>query len=172
MNSSRLQIKRLLDARHWCLLAMLATAISGSQAAETGGGFVCPVVQAPVPVFVPPPPFKPDKSDGYFFYGGPGLWALVTPHWDGIRANKLVYFRQGFDANAEQEPRMVVVARRLDKPAPQVWADWVGSVHMGAGGDFMNTSIHGLVPGCWEITARYFPARDTVQTLTYTVQMD
>jgi hypothetical protein len=130
------------------------------------------VVQAPVPAFIPPAPFKPNKVDSDFLYGRPGLWALVTPHWGRFRANKLVYFRQGFDANVEQEPRMVVVARRLDKPGPQVWADWVGSVHMGAAGDFMNTSIQGLVPGCWEITARYFPARDKVQTLSYTVQLE
>jgi hypothetical protein len=172
MNSSRRQIKRLRGERLWCLLATLAAVMSVSQAAETGGGFVCPVVRAPVPAFVPPAPFKPNMIDGYFLYGGPGLWALVTPHWDGFRANKLVYFRQGLDATAEQEPRMVVVARRLDKPAPLVWADLVNGIHMGAEGDFMNTSIRGLVPGCWEITARYFPARDNVQTLSYTVQMD
>ena len=163
---------RMLDVRHGCLLATLAGILSGAQAAESGGGFVCPVVKAPVPAFIPPAPFKPNKVDGNFFYGGPGLWALVTPHWDKFRANKLVYFRQGFDATAEPEPRMVVVARRLDAQAPLIWADRVGSVHMGPEGDFMNTAIPGLVPGCWEITARYFPSRNGVQTLSYTIQLD
>jgi hypothetical protein len=92
---------------------------SPMQAAEE---FACPIVTAPSPQFIPPAPFKPYRmTDGRFLLGTAGLWALVTPRWTKYTGQKLPYFRQEFVRSEEGEPRMAVVARRLDKPAPLVW---------------------------------------------------
>ena len=123
--------------------------------------YACPVTQAA--------PDQQLKGGGYRL-GTPDLWTIVSSVWTG---SKLAYF---------SEAPLTVVARRLDAPAPLVWADHVNN----AGPSFLyrdgppapNPNDHGFmitslqVPtaGCWEITARYTPAEQPAQTLTYTVQ--
>ena len=41
--------------------------------------------------------------------------------------NKLPYFSRDLDGQTEADPRLAVVARRLDSTQPLVWADWVNS---------------------------------------------
>ena len=136
----------------------------------------CPVTKPSEHSFVPPAPYKSSVGGDGFLYGTAKLWTLMHPGWrvhSGGR--KLPYFRQGFDSMAEMNPRLNVVARRLDGDGPLVWNDWTNSAFIkgqGAEGMFMTTGVDIPVSGCWEITARYAAGRDNIQTLTYVVWVD
>jgi hypothetical protein len=142
----------------------------------------CPVAKAPDQQFKPPLGYHPyTGNDGRFLLGTPSLWALVTTHWKlGWTGRKLPYFSQNFSyGKSEVDPRLAVVARRLDSPEPLVWSGWVngGGPPYSPPGDpndhgFMVTSLPIPTAGCWEITARYTPARDKIQILTYTVWVE
>ena len=133
----------------------------------------CPVTEAPRPPFVPPEPFSADSATGEFLYGTPALWAVVVKSWHAHSGSKLPYFRQDFDATKERNPRLTVVARRLDAPAAMVWA---GSANSGSaeglGKGFMVTGLDIPTVGCWEIAAHYDPAPNRSQTLAYTVWVE
>lgn len=153
--------------------------------AQNSGG--CAATEAPATPFVPPPEFGPaPKIVGpSFLYGTPGLWAyVVRTHWKlhGYEQNKLPYFSQSYNWKAEPAyTKMVVLARRLDAPAPLVWSDVVngaGPSH-GAGEPedlskpgFMVTALDIPTAGCWEISARYTVARGLYHTLSYTVLVE
>lgn len=142
--------------------------------------YACPITKAPAERFIPPLPWHPMTSsdDTYFEFGTPGLWAPVTNHWKLNREqNKLPYFSEHYlwDWKKPPVPTLAVVARRLDVPAPLVWADHVS----GAGPSFVTgepwptwrrdgAMVTGLdIPsaGCWEVSA-HLAGRET---LTYVV---
>ncbi len=136
----------------------------------------CPVTKPPSPAFVPPAPYPEDRAPGQFLYGSPSLWVAVRAHWSAQprRKAKLLYFRQGYDAVAEPNPRLSVVARRLDKPDPLVWAPPVRSINVDhtAGNMFMASEFNIPASGCWEVSAHYEPAADKAETLTFTVWVE
>src|SRR5579884_755838 len=140
------------------LLALLALSWTGLSGETIGG---CLVTSPPEPYFVPPAPFKPqpesNRNQGYFDFGTSGLWAMIHTRWkvNGPDGNKLPYSSVHYDWRKEPDPRMVVTARKLDSPAPLVWAGWVngaGSYDASIPG-FMVTRLKIPQPGCWEITA-------------------
>jgi len=160
----------------------LAAAIPSAIAAGTEAD--CPVTKAPAQPFVPPPGYHSawSTSGWAFALGTPGLWANVTTHWIlNETTNKLPFFSEDFIyGKGEVNPRLAVVARRVDTPAPLVWSTWVN----GGGPSFrppdrtpLNPNDHGFMvtslpiptAGCWEITAHYTPVQDKIYTLTFTV---
>jgi hypothetical protein len=175
-----------MRSRFSFLLASLAFGAISLTAFAAGDEDTCPVTKAPVQQFNPPSGYHPySGSDGRFLLGTADLWVLVTPHWKlGGTGRKLPYFSQNFVfGKSEGDPRLAVVARRLDSAAPLVWSDWVN----GGGPSysppdtrpsdpndhgFMVTSLPIPTAGCWEITARYAPAREKIQVLTYTVWVE
>lgn len=148
-----------------------------------GGQNACPVTEAPTHPFIPPPPLG-KAEDGTFVLGTAGLWARVTTHWLLNRTgNKLPYHSEIYTRYKVDHPPFVVVARRLDGPWPLVWSEpavgaWQSSGARwddiaGRGGiGAMITSLPIPTAGCWEISARYTPAGDRAQTLTYTVWVE
>src|SRR5258708_5551646 len=150
------------------LFLMLAAGFRHASLADGKGG--CAVTKVPHPPFVPPPPFDGETlgSDG-FYYGTSALWAIVHPHWRVYGGGKLPYFRQGYDWLQEKDPRLTVVARRLDGPERMVWAGWASNANAANKKSFMVTGLSVPTAGCWEIAAHYSPARENIQTLTYTV---
>jgi hypothetical protein len=109
-----------------------------------------------------------------FLYGSSALWTVIYPNWHIHSGSKLPFMRQGYDSMKEMEPRLTVVARRLDRPAPLVWN---GSANYGIEGEglagmFMVTGIDVPSAGCWEITAHYVQNFSDIQTLTYTVWVE
>lgn len=150
--------------------------------AAPGGEDACPVTKAPDQPFLPPLGYRPySANDGRFLFGTPDLWVLVTSPWKlHSTGRKLPYFsRNFFFGKSEIPPRLTVVARRLDSPAPLVWSDLVNSagppyIPPGDPNDhgFMVTSLPIPTTGCWEVTARYAPTIDKIQTLTYTVWVE
>src|ERR1700722_16823657 len=85
----------------------------------------CPVTRNPqTQSFVPPAPYLP--RSGEFLYGSNSLWTYVADDVQASRRHlslKLVYWRAGFDSLKESNPTLAVVARRLDSPAPLIWAE-------------------------------------------------
>lgn len=171
-----------MRSRFSFFLASLAFGAISLTAFGKGSENACPVTKAPDQQFKPPLGYRPYTwNDGKFLLGTSDLWVLVNPHWKlGVTGNKLPYFSQNFFFGGnEGDPRLTVVARRLDNPAPLVWSDWVnaGGPPYTPPGDpndhgFMVTSLPIPTAGCWEITARYAPAPKKVQILTYTVLVE
>jgi hypothetical protein len=160
--------------RLWLLFASLAFGAVSLTALDTGSEDACPVTRTADQQF----------KDGSFRLGTPDLWTLVTTHWKpGSPGQRLAYFSENF-FYMQGDSRLAVVARRLDAPAPLIWSDWA----IGAGPSyryrdgppprdpndhgFMLTRLTVPTAGCWEITARYAPARDKVQILAYTVWVE
>jgi hypothetical protein len=124
----------------------------------------CPVTIAPDRPFVPPAPYIAEPHDGGFLYGSDSLWTFVPTdaNW-GPPGKKMVYWRAGFDywrpsIDGQKEPptMLAVVARRLDAPAPMVWAPHASSVRFPElPGTAMITGLELPTPGCWEISAHF-----------------
>jgi hypothetical protein len=132
------------------------------------------VTEAPNPSFIPPSGRTPyTASDGRFYFGAPGLWALVTPHWKlGSTGNKLPYFSENYNPQRGdwEHLEMAVFARRLDAPAPLVWVPRVSGTTSSPGA--MITGLDIPTTGCWEVTARYHPAGRDPEILSYTVLVE
>jgi hypothetical protein len=170
----------LLMALAFVALAFSAT-FPGVSRAESQGG--CPVTKAPEHPFIPPAPLDA-VEDGTFVLGTSGLWARVTTHWLLHQtSNKLPYHSEVYTRYKVNDPPLAVVARRLDAPAPLVWAERVNGAWQSSGARWddiaarggigaMITSLPITTAGCWEISAHYTPAGDRVQTLTYTVWVE
>lgn len=131
------------------LAVVLPLGVPQASIAESSGA--CAVTRAPDPPFVAPPQWGPDRSHPgeFFFFGTPGLWALVH--------------------------------RRLDAPAPLVWAARVNGAGPSHRADepvdltqpgFMVTRLEIPTAGCWEITARYTAVRGQLETVSYTAPIE
>ena len=134
----------------------------------------CPVTRPPVHPFVPPAGYSALVGEDEFLYGSSALWTVIYPNWHVHGGSKLPFMRQGYDSMKEKEPRLTIVARRLDRPEPLVWN---GSANYGGQGEelavmFMVTGIDIPSAGCWEIAAHYVQSFDNIQTLTYTVWVE
>lgn len=114
--------------------------------------------------FVPPQPYRSSNSFKAFWFGTSVLWTSVAPEafhiGDERRLSaKLVFWRVGFDWQQEPEPELAAVARRLDGPAPLVWAQRAHGIKLPndntPSGTAMMTGISIPVAGCWEISANY-----------------
>jgi len=115
--------------------------------------------------FVPPKPYPATAYNGKSWYGTAELW---TVPWDNVRvihgnariSAKFVYWRAGFDWLQEPQPLLSVVAKRLDAPAPLVWAGQANGVTHNPDSDnpgdmAMMTGIAFTEAGCWEVSATY-----------------
>jgi len=125
--------------------------------------------------FVPPAPYSPSVGSREFLYGSPALWTVIYPDWHIHSGGKLPFFRVGYDWMKEMNPRLTVVARRLDGEAPLVRNGWTNNASIegrGMAGMFMVTGIDIPTSGCWEIAARCVKGRGNIQTLTYTVWVE
>ena len=135
--------------------------------------FVCLVTNAPDVAFVPPSPYESleTTSNAIFLFGTADLWTVVNTRWQPLNGNKIPYFSQGYDAKEDPDPRLQVVARRLDKQVPLQWADWAngGGVGWELKDNFLVTGVGQLDPGCWEISAHFNPSREKIATLSFTV---
>jgi hypothetical protein len=121
----------------------------------------CPVTKPPAQPFVPPPPYWTDHGPDDFWYGTESLWthlgAQGTWHLEGKSGyrTKLTYWRRGFDWRREPEPKLIVIAKRLDREAPPVAADPAHAVFVTTERPGMMTGIDIPSTGCWELTAQY-----------------
>ena len=111
----------------------------------------CPVTRPPVHPFVPPAPYSAGAGENEFLYGSPALWTVICPNWHIHSGGKLPFMRQGYDWMKEKDPRLTVVARRLDRSEPLVWNGWANNASIegqGLAGMFMVTGIDIPSAGC------------------------
>ena len=122
-------------------------------------------VTKPVQALVPPPPYPAKPSRGQFWFGTDGLWTALpeTGAWIGLGhytpsdptfRQKLQFWREGFDAHAATEAKLMVTGRRIDSLDPPLQTDGPGTPSWRGDDQFFMTGINFPTTGCWEITAR------------------
>lgn len=123
----------------------------------------CPVTRPPDPPFVPPAP-HPAKEPGRFWLGTNALWTSLYEDgiWRGIVApsgtrNKFWWWRAGWEWDSDlrdNDPGLIITARRIDSAAPSVRAPDVTNAELGSGWAML-TMLEIPTSGCWEITGNY-----------------
>jgi hypothetical protein len=134
----------------------------------------CPVTQPPEPPFTPPGSLAP-LEDGAFWFGTPALWTMlhVDATWHDLPLNKdgytqkILFWREGYDPQAEPQPALLVTARRLDGDAPSLESTMATNGSHPDLGSFMLTGLDFPTTGCWEVTGQYGE-----QSLSYVVRID
>jgi Sel1 repeat len=151
----------------FCLQALLHASFAQKPQPTSDVPDNCLVNKASGQPFIPPSPYPKSPSPGGFWFGTDRLW--IAPPSDGIWRlgpwnaidptfrQKMGWWRQGYDAHAEPNPKLKVTGKLLNGsfPLPPVAVD-VGNVtgstpeknYMMVGLDFPGA-------GCWEITGRY-----------------
>jgi hypothetical protein len=122
----------------------------------------CPVTQLPDPPFTPPKPYGA-PLEGEFWFGSPALWTSlpVDGAWRDLPLSrsgytqKLAWWREGYDWQAEPEPDLIVTGRRLDGEAPPLAASKATNAFAEDIGSAMLVGVDIPAAGCWEITGRY-----------------
>jgi hypothetical protein len=142
------------------------------------GSAQCLTTRAPNPPFVPPSQYLFDAPKGAFWYGSDQLWTALgfdgkwimrdnVLHGKGYRT-KLTFWARGFDWHTELEPKLVIIAKRLDGDAssvvvahanavfiPSRSAVPIVSANVPVAAPGMMTGIDIPSAGCWEVTAQY-----------------
>ena len=151
-------------------LSLLGFLISCTTLSSNRSVGYCEVTQPPKPPFSPP---IDAHYNGRFWYGTPALWTNLPADgiWQGLQQDqdgyvqKIVIWREDFNALEEPNPVLTVTGRRLDASTPtfafsQATHGWDET------GDFMLMGINIPTEGCWEITATYQDAK-----LTYVIKI-
>ena len=134
----------------------------------------CPVAKAPSQPFVPPAPYLAKAASGSFWFGSKHLWTVLPangmwkglPHYtpdDPTFRQKLYWWRVGYGASEEPQPKVTVTGHRLDAEAPQLHVDAAikGWRNPEPAETFMVVGINFPTLGCWEITGQYQDAQVT-----------
>ena len=136
---------------------------TGDEALPSSPPESCPVTRRPDTLFVPPAPYSRYPYPGEFWYGSPALWTALPgngtwsalPHDESGYSQKLFWWRDGYNWQAEPKPALTVTTTRLDKqvatrPQTDATNGWNADTQsfMLIGGDFPTA-------GCWQVTGRY-----------------
>jgi hypothetical protein len=142
------------------------------------GAAQCLTTRAPNPPFVPPAQYLFDAPKGAFWYGTDQLWTALGSdgkwsmgdnvlHGKGYRT-KLTFWSRSFNWRTELEPKLVIIAKRLDADLPSIVVAQANAVFIPSHGTAaiapdiarrvppaMMTAINIPTAGCWEVTAQY-----------------
>lgn len=83
-----------------------------------------------------------------------GTWLMVGAP-GGVQSDKRLWWREGYDWQAETTPRLQVTGRRLVAPAPTVTASDATNGFREDIGVFMLLGLELPDEGCWELTGHY-----------------
>lgn len=119
----------------------------------------------PSAAFVPPEPYSKPPSEDVFWFGSDRLWTALpaSGSWVGLGhytpddptfRQKLFFYRRGYRARRELEPKITITGKRLDADAPPLLSDRANNGWRGDR-EFMVTGINIPTLGCWQITAHY-----------------
>jgi len=127
----------------------------------------CPITRAPEIPFTPPTPYlskPPERYINQFWYGTPALWTMLgiggdiwndLPHNRDGYTQKVFWWSQDFNKEANPYPAFTVTAEQLDVPSsPLVLSERATN----ASADFgvaMLTGVSIPTSGCWKITGNY-----------------
>jgi hypothetical protein len=123
----------------------------------------CPITVPQNPPFVPPPPYDQLGFEGEFWYGSNALWTAIRRNgtWEGLPlyqggyTQKVFWWREGYDMEAEPKPALVVTAERIDAKAPPGESSEATNASAGNIGVAMLVGLNLPTPGCWKITGTY-----------------
>ncbi len=124
----------------------------------------CPITPPGESPFVPPAPYSAQAPyNGEFWYGTRDLWTLLRrdgtwaqlPHSDAGYTQKVFWWRQGYNWQAEPLPTLTVAGRRLDGAAPPLVASRATNAYNSEIGSAMLVGVDIPTAGCWEITGHY-----------------
>jgi hypothetical protein len=126
----------------------------------------CSVTKPADQPFVPPTPHSVKPPRGEFWFGTDRLWTRLpeTGAWIGLGhytpddptfRQKLFFWRQGYDAHAETQTKLILSGRRIDAVAPPLQTDGPSTGSRKGDDQFLMTGINFPTIGCWEITGRY-----------------
>lgn len=142
------------------LLVMLLSACMPAAAAPQVGSSraECPVTAPPEPAFVPPQPWPAElPNDGWFWYGGDGLWTMLpgSGNWRQLQlGEKFWWWSEKFDVTEDETPDLVLTGRRLDGEGEfsvdEATNGYEKSIHWA-----MLAGVQLPSEGCWEITGAY-----------------
>ena len=128
----------------------------------------CPVTQPPSEPFVPPAPYRTEHSERAFWLGSEKLWTKrpIDGLWYGLRTidtdsgftheiyrDKVFWWRKGYDWRVENPPQLKVTGKRLDAPAPALYAGQTQPAFIKI--PAMVSGVDIPTVGCWEITGDY-----------------
>lgn len=149
----------------WLSAVLLSfAALAAAQTSPPVAPATCPVTKAPEAPFVPAPPDPAFAPNGNFWHGTEHFWAMVyrdgawgrLPRNHAGYAQKIFWWRPGFDGYLEPSPAITVTAKRLDAPDFVVLTrKGTNAYHRGFGGWAMLTGVVIPTAGCWEITGHY-----------------
>ncbi|HEY6182867.1 MAG TPA: hypothetical protein VIW67_11500, partial [Terriglobales bacterium] len=118
----------------------------------------CPITRPyRTSLFVPPSPYwTKENTESRFWFGSDKLWTSlpVDGVWKSLSVGKMFWWRQGYNAYKEPQPRLIITGKRLDSAVPDLKADHATNAllrprhAMLIGFDFPTA-------GCWQITGRY-----------------
>jgi hypothetical protein len=142
---------------------MLSACAPGSEASAPS--VRCQVTSAPVPAFVPPPPYPAQPPPAYaneFWYGTADLWTMLRSDetWMGLpqspagASQKVFWWSAQYGLADEPVPAITVTGHRLDGPSDPL----ISSPATNASADFGTARLTGVTlpaTGCWEITGHY-----------------
>lgn len=124
----------------------------------------CAVTLPPDPAFVPPAPYLPDgPSAGEFWYGSDTLWTALPASsiWDGLPhtsegyTQKILWWRKGYSAEAEPQPKLSITGERLDGSPLTFMASRATNAFAADIGQAMLLGVDIPALGCWKITGKY-----------------
>ena len=100
-------------------------------------------------------------SEGFVWVGSPKLAAQVpkSGHWTGMGPkhdyrDKWWWWREGYRAAEETQPELMVLANRLDAPAPPVVIQRATNA-ITANLDLILAGMEFPTSGCWDVFASY-----------------
>ena len=101
-------------------------------------------------------------SEGFVWVGSPKLAAQVPKdgHWVAMGAehnyrDKWWWWREGYRAVEETQPELMILANRLDAPAPPVVIRACDQCDITASLDLILTGMEFPTSGCWDVFASY-----------------
>ena len=106
--------------------------------------------------FVPPSPYWTKEGTGRFWFGTDKLWTAlpIDGVWQGLSFAKLFWWRQGYDAYREPQPKLIITGKRLDFLAPNLKADHATNA-FAPPRSAMLIGVEFPTAGCWKIRGRY-----------------
>ena len=117
-------------------------------------------------LFVPPAPYAGKAGNGRFWFGTDRLWTGLPANGmlKGLGADrsamhttfseKLFWWRQGYDARMERQPKLKVTGKRMDASAPPLKVSRATNAGV-EGRSAMLVGVGFPTLGCWQITGRY-----------------
>ena len=116
------------------------------------------------PLFTPSAPYDKLGFKDHFWYGTNSLWTTVPSNgvWGGLPydppsglTQKIMWWRDGYSADGESQPNLIVTGERLDKKAPPANISRATNAMASDIGEAMLVGADFPTPGCWKMTGKY-----------------